>query len=97
MELYIFIFIFSCLCLLLKPLFHLLLPPSNPATNLPPGPSKISLLARFFLGRKSFYELGPIISSLRKKYGPLITVHLGSQPTLFITNSSLAHQALIQN
>ncbi|XP_050232438.1 cytochrome P450 89A2-like [Mercurialis annua] len=97
MEFYIILLISLCLCLLLKPLITLLLPSSKPTINLPPGPSKFALLSKFLVGRRSFYELGPIVSSLRKKYGQLITVHLGSQPTIFITNNVLAHQALIQN
>ncbi|KAF2317338.1 hypothetical protein P3X46_022459 [Hevea brasiliensis] len=103
MELFIF-FASLCLCLLLKPLItqlhHLLSSSSKPTNknpNLPPGPSRISLIATFVFRGKSFFELGPIISNLRQKYGPLITVHLGSQPTIYITNNSLAHQALVQN
>ncbi|XP_065851297.1 cytochrome P450 89A2-like [Euphorbia lathyris] len=93
MEFFFIILVSLSLCFLLK----LLIFPSNPTKNLPPGPSKISLFSNFIFGRKSFSELGPIISSLRKKYGPLITINLGSQPTIYITNNSLAHKALVQN
>ncbi|KDP27354.1 hypothetical protein JCGZ_20178 [Jatropha curcas] len=104
MELSFFI-VSLCLCLLLKPLINLLLllhssvssKPINNNNNLPPGPPRISLIANFILHRKSFFELGPIISTLRKRYGPLITVNLGSHPTIYIATNSLAHQALIQN
>ncbi|KAJ9162702.1 hypothetical protein P3X46_022458 [Hevea brasiliensis] len=105
MQLFIF-FASLCLCLLLKALItqlHLLLfsssssKPTNKNLNLPPGPTRISLIATFIFRRKSFFELGPFISNLRQKYGPLITVHVGSQPTIYITNNSLARQALVQN
>ncbi|WCJ41972.1 Cytochrome P450 superfamily protein [Euphorbia peplus] len=97
MELVFLILTSLCLCFLLNLLFKYIVSPPKPIQNLPPGPSKISLLSYFIFGGKSFSELGPIISSLRKKYGPLITINLGSQPTIYITNNSLAHKALVQN
>ncbi|KAL5805501.1 hypothetical protein ACOSQ4_028234 [Xanthoceras sorbifolium] len=74
---------------------------SSKSTNktklkLPPGPSTFGLIANFIWHRKSISELGPIVSSLRNKYGPIMTVYLGSQPNVIIADNNLAYQALVQ-
>lgn len=38
-----------------------------------------------------------ILRTLHRKFGPVITVKIGSTPTIFIADRSLAYQALIQN
>ncbi|KAL5738999.1 hypothetical protein ACOSQ2_028179 [Xanthoceras sorbifolium] len=64
--------------------------------KLPPGPSTFGLIANFIWHRKSLSELGPIVSSLRNKYGPIMTVYLGSQPNVLIADNNLAYQALVK-
>ncbi|KAH7554466.1 hypothetical protein JRO89_XS12G0219600 [Xanthoceras sorbifolium] len=64
--------------------------------KLPPGPSTFGLIANFIWHRKSISELGPIVSSLRNKYGPIMTVYLGSQPNVLIADNNLAYQALVK-
>ncbi|PRQ19830.1 putative cytochrome P450 [Rosa chinensis] len=79
--------------LLLKPILSLLL-----TTNkLPPGPTSVPIISSFLWLRKSLPELEPIIRKLQARYGPIITLRIGSRPTVFISNRFLAHQALIQN
>ncbi|KAI3951384.1 hypothetical protein MKW92_048272 [Papaver armeniacum] len=64
---------------------------------LPPGPVSIPIISSFQWLRKSFSDLEPILNNLKKIYGPIITLSIGHQKSIFITNSSLAHQAFIQN
>ncbi|KAL5743195.1 hypothetical protein ACOSP7_029927 [Xanthoceras sorbifolium] len=93
-----------CICLLLSFIFSLLFSSSsssktttnNTKTKLPPGPSTFHLIANFIWHRKPFYELGPLITLMRQKYGPIMTVHVGSSPTIFVADQTLAYQALIQ-
>ncbi|KAF4357150.1 hypothetical protein CsatB_026650 [Cannabis sativa] len=65
--------------------------------KLPPGPLTIPILGNIIWLRKSFSELEPILRDLHTKYGPLVSLHIGSRPALFVADRSLAHQALIQN
>nr|AYM55674.1 cytochrome P450 [Croton stellatopilosus] len=93
MELWL-IFIFSVsLCFLFNSLFSLL----KPAQKLPPGPSTIPIVTSFIWLLKSFSEIESILRGLRAKYGPIITLTIGSRPSVFISTHSLAHQTLIQN
>ncbi|XP_044497896.1 cytochrome P450 89A2-like [Mangifera indica] len=65
--------------------------------NLPPGPPTIPIIGNFLLILKTFSELESILRNLHKKYGPVVTLKIGSKPAIFIANRSVAHQALIQN
>ncbi|XP_050384321.1 cytochrome P450 89A2-like [Argentina anserina] len=67
------------------------------AKKLPPGPINIPIISGFLWLRKSFTELEPAIRNLKALYGPIITVQIGSQPSIFISSRSLAHKALVQN
>ncbi|KAK9939921.1 hypothetical protein M0R45_016601 [Rubus argutus] len=79
--------------LLLKPILSLLLN----TKKLPPGPVTLPIIGSFLWLWKSFWQLEPLIRKLQSQYGPIITLHIGSCPAIFISNHSLAHQALIQN
>ncbi|XP_043691763.1 cytochrome P450 89A2-like [Telopea speciosissima] len=97
-----FIILFSiCLCATLKFILVLLSPTiKTKHTNklsLPSGPLKLPIIGNFFWLYKSFSEIESILHNLRQKYGPIVTLHIGSQPLIFISTPSLAHQALIQN
>ncbi|KAJ6298749.1 hypothetical protein OIU76_019830 [Salix suchowensis] len=82
-------------CVLLQSLFTRLKPTNR--YNLPPSPSAIPISSSLSWLLKSFSDLELILRSLRAKYGPVITLHIGSRPAIFITTHSLAHQALVQN
>uniref|UniRef100_A0A6N2N491 Cytochrome P450 n=1 Tax=Salix viminalis TaxID=40686 RepID=A0A6N2N491_SALVM len=84
-----------CFCALLQSLFTRLKPTNR--HSLPPGPTAIPIISSLSWLLKSFSELEPILRSLRAKYGPVVTLHIGSRPAVFIATHSLAHQALVQN
>ncbi|KAJ0042273.1 hypothetical protein Pint_19425 [Pistacia integerrima] len=87
-----------CVCLLISFIFSRFFSSKTRNTRkLPPGPPTLHLIANFLWHRKSFFELGKIVSDLRKRYGPIITIKIGSEPTIFITNNTLAYQALVLN
>ncbi|KAI3671919.1 hypothetical protein L1987_87116 [Smallanthus sonchifolius] len=63
--------------------------------NLPPGPPLLS--STLILLTNSLPYLEPILKNLKSKYGPIITLSIGSRPSIFVFTHSLAHQILIQN
>ncbi|XP_042480087.1 cytochrome P450 89A2-like [Macadamia integrifolia] len=99
MEVWFILFLSLCLCAALKSFLHLSSNGKPKQTNLslPPGPPKVAIIGNLLWLYKSFTDLEPILQSLRHKYGPIITLHIGSRPAIFITNHSLAHQALVEN
>ncbi|XP_043711748.1 cytochrome P450 89A2-like [Telopea speciosissima] len=84
-----------CLCATLKALLDFFSHNTNP--RCPPGPWTVPIIGNFLWLRESLLDLEPILSKLHTKYGPIITVPIGSQPNIFINSPSIAHQALIQN
>ncbi|KDP21787.1 hypothetical protein JCGZ_00574 [Jatropha curcas] len=93
MEVWFIIVVSLSLCFLFNSLFSLL----KPAQKLPPGPTTIPIIGNLLWLLKSFSELESILRHLRPKYGPIITLSVGSRPAIFISTHSLAHQTLIQN
>ena len=65
--------------------------------RLPLGPIAAPFIGNFLWLRKSFSELESIIPDLHAKYGLIITLWIGSHPTIFISIKSFIHQALVQN
>ncbi|KAJ8772398.1 hypothetical protein K2173_027575 [Erythroxylum novogranatense] len=65
--------------------------------TLPPGPPTFPIISNVLWIRKSLAQLLPIIRNLHAEYGPMITLHIGHRPAIFIADRSLAHQALVQN
>ncbi|XP_050221455.1 cytochrome P450 89A2-like [Mercurialis annua] len=65
--------------------------------SLPPSPVNFPIIRNILFLRKSFSELEPIIRSFQKNLGPIITLHIGFHPNIFISDHSLTHQALVQN
>ncbi|KAI3840870.1 hypothetical protein MKX03_009998 [Papaver bracteatum] len=93
-SIWLIIIITLTFCATLKALFNLLQAPNK---KYPPGPVSIPILTSFQWLRKSFADLEPTLRNLKTKYGPIITLSIGHRKSIFITTSSLAHQALIQN
>lgn len=81
--------------LLYKTLHNHLTRKTKQQLQLPPGPPKIPFIGNLLWLHKSFPQMKAIIPTLRAKYGPIFTLHVGSKPFIFIASNSMAHQALI--
>ncbi|XP_042519674.1 cytochrome P450 89A2-like [Macadamia integrifolia] len=98
-----FIFLTLCICFVLKLFLNLILDKKYNKREhklklpLPPGPFTFPIIGNFFWLRKSFLDLEPILRELHAKYGPVVSLHIGSQRAIFIKTHALAHQALIKN
>ncbi|KAJ6415437.1 hypothetical protein OIU84_004268 [Salix udensis] len=94
MEFWSLLIAFLCLYVLLLSLSR------KNNKNLPPGPPTLPVLGNFlWLLRSSnnFSSLEPVLRQLRARYGPIVTLHLGSEPSIFITTHEAAHKALVQS
>ncbi|XP_038696929.1 cytochrome P450 89A2-like [Tripterygium wilfordii] len=95
MELWFSLVAFLLLCSSLHALIKLF----RTTKKLPPGPPTIPVIGNFLWllkTSKSFSNVEPVLRQLRAKYGPIVTLYLGSQPSIFITNRDTAHRALVQ-
>ncbi|CAI8594678.1 unnamed protein product [Vicia faba] len=63
----------------------------------PPGPLHIPILTSLLWLQKSFSQLEPFLKTLHAKQGPIIALIIGSRPSVFIADHSLAHHALVHN
>ncbi|KAF7811080.1 cytochrome P450 89A2-like [Senna tora] len=99
MELWFILVSTLCLCFLIRAIFFTLIPSHSSTPPLPPGPPPISLLASLFRIRNFFsQEFEHFLRNLHAKHGPIITLPIiPSNPAIFISDPSLAHQALVQN
>ncbi|KAK3415518.1 hypothetical protein EUGRSUZ_H01142 [Eucalyptus grandis] len=61
----------------------------------PAGPPTFPVLSNFLWLRKSFAKLEAVLHSLHANHGPMVTLHMGPRPAVFITSTVLAHKALI--
>ncbi|XVF42833.1 hypothetical protein PTKIN_Ptkin01aG0397000 [Pterospermum kingtungense] len=84
---------------ILTAFFNLVFPCPKRGAKIPPGPPKYPIIGNLlWLHRyKSFSDLGPILRSLNPKFGPMLTLHVTSYLTIFVSDGSLARQALIEN
>ncbi|GKV07435.1 hypothetical protein SLEP1_g19214 [Rubroshorea leprosula] len=97
METWFIILVTISVAFLLRAFLNLLFPPKSSTHPLPPGPFSIPIIGPLLWLRKLNYEMEPILRKLHTKFGPMITLRIGSRPAIFISDRSLAHQALVQN
>ncbi|XP_054793189.1 cytochrome P450 89A2-like [Prosopis cineraria] len=99
MGLWLIVFVTICLCFSIRALINLLSPSSSSSSSspLPPGPLRVPIIGSLIWLSRSLSELEPILRKLHAKYGPIVTLPIGSRPAIFIADRSMAHQALIQN
>ncbi|KAJ6845117.1 cytochrome P450 89A2-like isoform X1 [Iris pallida] len=74
--------------------FYLLKSKSN--SKLPPGPPSLPLLGNVLWLRQSLDNVESILRDLRTRYGPIVTLRLGSNPSIFISDRAIAHAALVE-
>ncbi|CAN0830230.1 Cytochrome P450 89A2 [Linum grandiflorum] len=95
MEDYWFLIVISLsIAFLLKSFINLFSSSSSGKPSLPPGPAGLPFIGNLLLIRSG---LEPLLCSLHAKHGPAVTLHVGSQPTIFIADRATAHRALVQN
>ncbi|KAM3319609.1 cytochrome 89A2 [Capsicum chacoense] len=96
MEIWFIIVVTLCIAFLLKSLFEIIIFPAKSNKKLPPGPYSLPVFGSLLWAGRSFADLEPMLRNLKAKYGPLITLNIGSRPTIFVASHSLAYQALVQ-
>ncbi|KAK8633200.1 hypothetical protein V6N13_014048 [Hibiscus sabdariffa] len=94
METWFIILLTISISLLLRAFFNLFSPPK---TLLPPSPPAFPLLGNFLWVLKPVFQIEQSIRRLRRTLGPILTLHIGPRPSIFVFDRSLAHQALVQN
>ncbi|KAK3415521.1 hypothetical protein EUGRSUZ_H01145 [Eucalyptus grandis] len=94
MEVWFLILVTLFVAALLRATLNLLSSAPN-KKSLPPGPLTFPIVGNFLWLRKSLSELEPVLRSLHTRYGPMVTLHIGSQPAVFVASPTLAHEALI--
>ncbi|KAK2631723.1 hypothetical protein EUGRSUZ_L02519 [Eucalyptus grandis] len=94
MEVWFLILVTLSVAALLRATLNLLSSAPN-KKSLPPGPLTFPVVGNFLWLLKSLSELEPVLRSLHARYGPMVTLHVGSRPTVFVASPALAHEALI--
>ncbi|KAI9157658.1 hypothetical protein LWI28_025877 [Acer negundo] len=97
METWFIILITICISVILRSIFELLIPTKSLTHKLPPGPPTIPILGNFLWLKRSGQEIESILRDLTAKLGPMVTLRLGSQAAIFVSDRSLTHKALIHN
>ncbi|KAK1262625.1 Cytochrome P450 89A2 [Acorus gramineus] len=69
----------------------------NSKRKLPPGPPTLPIIGNLSWFFISLSDLLPTIRRLHIKYGPIITIPIGSRPFIFITQRDLAHKLFVNN
>ncbi|KAG1360806.1 Cytochrome P450 89A9 [Cocos nucifera] len=75
----------------------LLLRHATKKRRLPPGPPAVPIIGNLFWLRRSVQDEEIILRELHGRYGRIVTLHIGSRPLIFISDRTLAHQALVEH
>ncbi|KAJ8498690.1 hypothetical protein OPV22_009242 [Ensete ventricosum] len=65
--------------------------------GLPPCPPIVEILGKYLCLRWFLLKPEDVLRELHARYGPIITLHLGLQPTIFIADRTFAHKALVEH
>ncbi|OMP05361.1 Cytochrome P450 [Corchorus olitorius] len=96
METWFLILLTISISLLLKAFLNLFSSSKKP--TLPPGPPIFPIIGNtLWLRRSIIQKFEQILRDLHSKLGPIITIHIGRRPYIFISDGSLAHQVLVQS
>ncbi|RLN17602.1 hypothetical protein C2845_PM02G09550 [Panicum miliaceum] len=68
---------------------------SGRSRRLPPGPPAVPLLGNLLWLRHSAADVEPLLLRLFGRYGPVVTLRIGSRLTIFVADRCLAHAALV--
>ncbi|KAL6906519.1 hypothetical protein ACP4OV_004120 [Aristida adscensionis] len=63
--------------------------------RLPPGPPAVPLFGNLLWLRHSAADVEPLLLHLFKRYGPVVTLRIGSRLNIFVADRRLAHAALV--
>ncbi|XVE90376.1 hypothetical protein DITRI_Ditri20bG0072700 [Diplodiscus trichospermus] len=96
MEPWLLIISTLCISAFLKGLYNLLFPNKKHGPMLPPGPLSLPFIGNTIWLRKSLAELESVLRGIHAKFGNVVTLHIGSHPTIFVRDHSLAYQALVR-
>ncbi|XP_044468673.1 cytochrome P450 89A2-like [Mangifera indica] len=96
METWYIIVLSFAITALLRAFINLLFFNRNSTKKLPPGPLILPIIGSLTWLRKSFSEIEPILRNLHTKLGPIISLRIGSRPSIFVSDRSIAHMALVQ-
>ncbi|XP_074580744.1 cytochrome P450 89A2-like [Curcuma longa] len=78
-------------------LFLCLLRRHRSRKSLPPGPPYIPFFGNLIWLRHSLVDLVAVLRDLNASYGPVVTLRIGSEPVVFISDADIAHAALIEH
>jgi len=68
----------------------------EPKPKLPPGPQGIPIISSIKWLNKSLVEITAALKSLQIKFGPIISIPMGTLSVFVVLDHDLAHQALVQ-
>nr|XP_016434029.1 PREDICTED: cytochrome P450 89A9-like [Nicotiana tabacum] len=97
MDSWLVIIITLCISFCLIFLFNIFFSNSKSKKKLPPGPFTFPIIGSLpLLRNKTLADIELMLQKLKSKYGPIITLRIGTSFSIFISSHSLAYQALIQ-
>ncbi|XP_020094501.1 cytochrome P450 89A2-like [Ananas comosus] len=62
---------------------------------LPPGPVAVPVLGNLLWLRRSLRDVEPLLRELHARYGPVVSLRVGSRLLIFVSDRDLAHRALV--